>query len=80
MHPEPGQKIGDVPAHDHEFTLGQVLDVHHPPYEGEAVSGQGEYRADEYPVQQKLDIEDRCDLQYGEVVEHGAVSDISSHS
>ena len=56
MNVELREHVGDVAAHDDEVALGEILDVHHAPYERQPVGGHGEYGADQHAVQKQLDI------------------------
>ena len=76
MQPQIGQCDGDETAQHDEFALGDVDNVHHPPDQGQPVSGQREQPADQKTVDQQLNVEDRSleqDLQIIHVLFPGTV-------
>ncbi len=70
MYVEHCERVGDVAAHDDEIALGEVLDIHHAPYEGETIGGHGEDGADENPIQDQLEVQDRRLEQHQQIVQH----------
>ncbi len=67
----PAEPVGEVPTHDDEVALGEVLDVHHPPDQRQPVGRQGEDRADEQTIEEQLNVEQRRLNQKTDVVKHG---------
>ena len=52
------QGKGQIPAHDDEVTLCQILNIHHTPYKGQTVGAERKHRTNEYAVQNDLHIDD----------------------
>ena len=50
---------GDIAPHHDEIALGQVLDVGHPPDQGQAIGHQGENRPDQDPIEEELNVQGR---------------------
>ncbi len=53
------QHPGEISAHDDEVALGEILEVHDAPYQGQSVGSEGVDGADEDAVEQELHIENR---------------------
>ena len=63
-----GEHVAEVPAHDDEITLREVLDVHHAPDQGKAIGGQREDGADHDAIHEQLNVEHGCVNQHHQVV------------
>jgi hypothetical protein len=61
------QPPGNIATGDNKVTLGQVLDIHHAPHEGEAVGGERKQRTDHDSIENYFQIHDRKFKQQGNI-------------
>ena len=64
MKPEFDQHKGNVSTHHDVFALGDVDHVHHAPDQRHAVCGENKNSADQNPVDQEVNEEDRLGNEY----------------